>query len=860
MVRAVAAAIMVCCFMLPDAVRAASLPTFDSLSPISVPNGDGTRDLAHVAVSVDGRLYVAENGRDAVAVFTAEGSSLGTWRGIKKPQAIAINSKGNVYVSSLGDMSVIKLSPQGARLGMLGVGDKEFIWPNFITVDQQNDEVYVVDQGAHAIKVYSEAGSLLRTIPDTGNFPLAAAIHGNELYVLDRPFAVLASGNSVQTVKIRVFDKTTGNVVGSFGEYGNEIGKMFQPKSIASDASGRLFVVDAFHRVVYCYDGPNRGYLGAIYNSVSNALVSPQGVAVSKSGKLFVSDRFENNLSVFGLDNFTVLSVTPDSFSFTVTNGVSNPASGTLSLANSGKGILSYSISSATEDGAAWIQLSGTSGTVSAVNGTAEQTVSIYGSGLAAGAYTGTITVQDIDNTTVPSAVRAEKKVPVTLTVSNPALQISATAFAFEAAHGSAAPMSRDMTVTLSGDAMGSIAWRATAATNGSGNWISVSPSANTGNSVTTVTITADPTGLAAGTYEGTITFTAPGASGAPAALQVTLIVKANSIVSAPAPKNIVVSVVGSRKTGSKIQIFDRSLALAQEITPFGSKYIDDITVAAGDLDGDGIDEIIAAYGTGRSNKARITVFRADGTRLPGGDFIALDSSFSFGARVAAGDFDGDGKAEIVVGAGPGSMNTAVVRIFSYAGGIIKDTGAYSVPFATRYGVNVAAGDIDGDGVDELIVAPGPDPKAMPVVEVLKIDTTVAGSWEVLQNSVLTITPFAGTYGANVTAGDLDGDGIDEVIAASGMNASVTGSKFAAYRGDGTPFGSLIVDGAAGGIEVAAGDINEDGQAEIITAYGLSRLRNVALKIYGDGALLTSFGAAANTANGAKVAVGKLGY
>ena len=595
MKRAAVAAIMACSFMLPDAGMAATMPTFDSLPPISVQNPTSNRDLSNIAVGVDGHLYVTESNRHNIAILTSEGAGIGSITGITNPLGVAVNSKGNVYVSSLADKSVVIRNSQGASLGQLGAGKNEFKRPVFVAIDQQNDEVYVVDANASAIKVYSETGTYLRTITDA-NAPLAAAVYGNELYVLDQP---LASG--VATSKIRVYNKTTGVELTSFGTYGIEVGQMKQPKAITVDASGRLFVVEFFHRVVYCYDGPNRLYLGAVYNNANNALNMPMGVGVSKSGKLFVVDRAEDNLKVFGLDNYTSLSVTPDSFSFALTNGVSTPASGTLSLANTGKGILSYAVSTSTDDGAAWIQLSGTSGTIPAISGTAVQTVTMNGTGLVTGSYIGSITVQDIDNSTVPATVRFEKKIPVTLTVNNPAFQISATTMAFETAPESSAMMSKDLTVTLSGDSTNAITWMATAATNGAANWLSVSPSAQTGNSATTVTVTADPAGLAAGSYTGTITFRAPGASGAPAALQVSLIVvKANSAASVSESKNIIVTVPGSKRAGSKIQIFNSSLAVVKEITPFGSNYKGDMTVAAGDVDGDGYDEIIVAYGASR--------------------------------------------------------------------------------------------------------------------------------------------------------------------------------------------------------------------------------------------------------------------
>ena len=68
--------------------------------------------------------------------------------------------------------------------------------------------------------------------------------------------------------------------------------------------------------------------------------------------------------------------------------------------------------------------------------------------------------------------------------------------------------------------------------------------------------------------------------------------------------------------------------------------------VAAGDVDGDGHLDIIT--GAGASVETRVRVF--SGTNLNGPpirDFVAY-SGFNVGVNVAAGDFDGDGKADIV--------------------------------------------------------------------------------------------------------------------------------------------------------------------------------------------------------------------
>src|SRR5262249_24542652 len=67
-------------------------------------------------------------------------------------------------------------------------------------------------------------------------------------------------------------------------------------------------------------------------------------------------------------------------------------------------------------------------------------------------------------------------------------------------------------------------------------------------------------------------------------------------------------------------------------------------------LDGDGRSEIVTGAGPGGGPHAR--TFRGDGSLAH--EFFAYDTAFRGGVTVAAADADGDGKSEVVTGAGPG--------------------------------------------------------------------------------------------------------------------------------------------------------------------------------------------------------------
>lgn len=170
-------------------------------------------------------------------------------------------------------------------------------------------------------------------------------------------------------------------------------------------------------------------------------------------------------------------------------------------------------------------------------------------------------------------------------------------------------------------------------------------------------------------------------------------------------------------------------------------------SVAAADLGSDGVAEIIVGAGFG--NKPLVRVFRKDGSMI--GEFLAYAEGFRGGVNVATCDLDNDGDNEIITGAG--YTGGPHVRVFTNDG---IPTGlsffAYSEGF--RGGVNVACGDITGDGLSEIITGAGVG--GGPHVRVY--DHTGALLDEAFSGSASEST------GVFVTLGDTDGDNQLEVL------------------------------------------------------------------------------------------------
>src|SRR6266702_390771 len=188
--------------------------------------------------------------------------------------------------------------------------------------------------------------------------------------------------------------------------------------------------------------------------------------------------------------------------------------------------------------------------------------------------------------------------------------------------------------------------------------------------------------------------------------------------------------------------------------------------------------------------------------------FAAYRRSFTGGVRVAVGDVNGDGFADIITGPGPGMG--AHVRVFDgVSGNLISSFLAF--PGFYHGGVYVAAGDVNGDGKADIIV--GADSGALPIVRVFD---GVTGN---TLSSFFAYSPLF-TGGVRVAAGDVNGDGLADIITAAGPGGGPHVKVF-----DGTSNTILLSFFAfdqtfTGGVRVAAGDVNGDGFADIVTGAG----------------------------------------
>ena len=261
----------------------------------------------------------------------------------------------------------------------------------------------------------------------------------------------------------------------------------------------------------------------------------------------------------------------------------------------------------------------------------------------------------------------------------------------------------------------------------------------------------------------------------------------------------------------------------------------------AGDVNGDGYSDIIVGvpgYENGETNEGRAYVYHGSSSGLATtADWMAESDEVSVGFGVSvgtAGDVDGDGYSEIVVGAtgySNGQTDEGAAFVFHGSASGVSTTAGWTVESdqaAALFGYSVGtAGDVNGDGYSDVIVgAPDYDNDQYNEGRVYVYHGSASGlsttaAWIVESDQA------SAYFGTSVgTAGDVNGDGYSDVIVGAWSYDNDQPNEGMAYVYYGSASGlSTTADwtaesdqsGSSFGRSVGtAGDVNGDGYSDVI--------------------------------------------
>ncbi len=265
---------------------------------------------------------------------------------------------------------------------------------------------------------------------------------------------------------------------------------------------------------------------------------------------------------------------------------------------------------------------------------------------------------------------------------------------------------------------------------------------------------------------------------------------------------------VGVERGGQpRVRTYTTTGQLLKDFVAFETTFRGGVSTAVADLGDDGSDEIVVAPGSGRRGEIRL--FRQDGSSI--NSFLPYGTAYRDGLNVAVADVNGDGPMEIIVAKQKGSAN---VRVFGYRNGrftqVYREFGAQ-----VTTGVSLAAGDLNGDGKDEVITGPRGSEAAT-----IRVFGLRSGSMRQLASRA---NALPSRTGVSLAAGDLSNDGTQEILVGPRTNAAPTlrifvlrGSSINQIRRD----TNLFRAAERGGVRLSTVDANGDGRADIVASYG----------------------------------------
>jgi uncharacterized protein (TIGR03437 family) len=514
-----------------------------------------------VAVDPSGNVYIADAGNNCIRrisggiISTVAGTGVAGFSGdggpatsasLNGPVSIAIDAAGNLYIADgsnnrirklsggiittvagtgvagfSGDGGPATLASLGGPSGALGVAMDTA--GNLYIADTDNNRVRKISGGT----ITTVAGNGTAGFSGDGGPATMASLQGPQRLALDPAGNLFISdshNNRVRKVSGGTITTVAGNGLAWFyGDGGPAPSASLDfPVGVAVDAAGELLIADSDNSrirmvsggVISTVAGGGPGLFAGDGGPAPYAtLLTPYGVAVDGKGNLYIADTYNYRVrEAVTTPPSYIVSPSSLTLTFSATAGGSMPPAQPISLSST------VPLGFIASPSASWLSISPSMGSMPA-----SLQVNVDPSNLSAGTYHGTIAIS------APYAAQPNVTIAVTAVVQSVApaqLGVGTQNLSFTALQGSAAQTAQLQVSSLGG---GPLSFSVTATMANGGSWLSVSPASGTvGASPAYVTVTANPSSLQPGTYQGKISVSG---AGTPANVTVTFSVSAATAV-----------------------------------------------------------------------------------------------------------------------------------------------------------------------------------------------------------------------------------------------------------------------------------------------------------------------------------------
>jgi hypothetical protein len=833
--------------LLPAVVFSAVVPSYDSL-------GSFDNDLlgpTRISVNSKGGIYVTDPLKHRVNIYSSNGQLINKITDIKIPLGIDCDDQGNVFIGdrfsnsvrvyseagafqySFGDTEIgIPIDLEVAQNGILYVVDSQnalvhtydalsgiysssfgsgyLTKPVSITIDEAASEVYIANTGGY-VYVFDLDGNYVRYIDGAGGWfsggeipsPQGVFVDAERLYVVESYFGAIA-----------VFDKVSGAFLGYIGDFGKDEGLLRIPLDAELDVNNRVLVADYNNSRITLYglddyaewnitpsvinltvyengnavtqdisveankalnftattDQPwlSVSPLSGTTDATITMTVNPVGLTADSSGLIkVISDNGTENVvkvNVSVIQNYA-MTVSSDCGDLVYKKGSVTIPTCTININPGGS---NFGWSATAEDD--WIGMDVTSGNTASGTGI---TVTPDVSGKGTGTYTGTITIDagasvagspatvDVILEVVKTgSIRVESNITeASFSISGPAdytgsgvsnvyedVPQGRYSIAFDHVSGYIRPASQEFYVRTGEEVLISGNYRTKSVINSMAA-VSAGSSANTVNVIDTTTLSVTPfsipsgrAGISSGDFDGDGT-----------------------------------DEIAVLNNGQSLKIYEADGSEVASIV-FSGTVLD---ISSADMNNDGFDDVVVIVGSSRRTVVGY-VYLDSGVLREGRNALKIRGN---GDRsVAAGDFNGNGRADIAV------ADSSNINVYDLSGK--KARKVLSIAHQSAIVPDIAAADIDDNGIDEIVES-GKDAADAGYIRILNAD----GSDYAEQ---IGSTGYAGV--ANISSGDEDGIGGDEIIA-----GAPSGNEVRVYKADGTVTKTINAGTGPDGVRVVLG-------------------------------------------------------
>jgi hypothetical protein len=283
----------------------------------SAGSGDGQFNDPHgLAVGSSGSVYVVDTLNHRIQKFTSSGTYLSQWGNngqgdgqFNAPYGIAIGSSEAVYVADTYNHRIQAFTSSGifiTKWGSVGSGDGQFLNPTAIAIDVESGFVFVADTFNNRVQKFTVNGTFITKWGSEGvadgqfQLPYGIAVDGSGyVYVAD-------------TLSQRVQKFTSdGTFVTKWGSTGSGDGQFNHPFGMAVDSAGYVYVVDGDnHRIQkFTSDGTFVTKWGSL-GSGDGQFDVPYGIAVDVAWNVYVSELNNDRIQKFQMDLTPTITVT----------------------------------------------------------------------------------------------------------------------------------------------------------------------------------------------------------------------------------------------------------------------------------------------------------------------------------------------------------------------------------------------------------------------------------------------------------------------------------------------------------------------------------------------------------------------